>query len=474
MGGVRLTRREALGVAGAGAVSLALPGSPLGAAPPVRGGLRPELVTVTQRGFAAWWTTDAPADTTVRIARADGRGRVRELRLARGRTIHAAEVEGLRPDTVYRYELRSGGRAVRRSGSNPGRFRTLPRLEGRRLATIAVLNDMHVGERCSGTVTEVNGRSFPPCFTATDYAFRMTRAALREAKAARLDLLVANGDLTDRGRPDEVRRALALLRGTGLPLLIMRGNHDRRFHETTACSEDGDCLPAQAFPSHPVGDHALTSLARVGRRVAVVGLDSCDPETGDGRLDHGGQLAWLDATLARLRAEGRIALVCFHHHVANQANATHPPPLFFGVTRRAAASTRCGRSARTTSLSSSTATRTATTWPATRSRRARGFSRTAPPRSTRRVGRCCACTRTGSCAPSTAPRSPSRARGRGRLPGRSGAASTTTPAGRSRAGRSCCASAAPAGGAPRRPRSSARWGCPACPSAGPASRRGSR
>ena len=65
--------------------------------------------------------------------------------------------------------------------------------------------------------------------------------------------------------------------------------------------------------------------------MAVVGLDSCDPETGDGRLDHGGQLAWLDATLARLRAEGRIALVCFHHHVANQANATHPPPLFFGV-----------------------------------------------------------------------------------------------------------------------------------------------
>jgi hypothetical protein len=65
--------------------------------------------------------------------------------------------------------------------------------------------------------------------------------------------------------------------------------------------------------------------------VAVVGLDSCDPETGEGRLDLGGQLPWLDATLHALRGEGRIALVCFHHHVATAANSTHPPPLFFGV-----------------------------------------------------------------------------------------------------------------------------------------------
>lgn len=69
----------------------------------------------------------------------------------------------------------------------------------------------------------------------------------------------------------------------------------------------------------------------MGERAAVVGLDSCDPETGEGRLDLGAQLAWLDSTLHSLRAEGRIALVCFHHHVATAANSTHPPPLFFGV-----------------------------------------------------------------------------------------------------------------------------------------------
>ena len=117
---------------------------------------------------------------------------------------------------------------------------------------------------------------------------------------------------------------------TDRPLLITRGNHDRRFHDG-GCGEDGDCLRREAFPERVPGDHALTSVSRVGARVAVVGLDSCDPESGEGRLDLGGQLAWLDATLGALRAEGRIPLVCFHHHVATAANSTHPPPLFFGV-----------------------------------------------------------------------------------------------------------------------------------------------
>ena len=223
----RLTRRQALGVAGAGALALALPEPLRSAAQSLEGGLQPELVTVTQRGFAAWWCTAAPADTTVRIARVDGRGGVRELRLARRRKIHAARLAGLRPDTEYRYELRSGGRTMSQSSANPGRFRTLPLLEGRRLATLAVLHDMHVGEQCSGTMTSVGGDSVPPCFSAPDYAYRMTRAALREIAGRRPELVVANGDLTDRGRPGEVRRALELLGSTRRPLPVTRGNHDR-------------------------------------------------------------------------------------------------------------------------------------------------------------------------------------------------------------------------------------------------------
>ncbi|WP_205699385.1 metallophosphoesterase [Conexibacter sp. SYSU D00693] len=337
MRGQGTTRRDALRAAGAGALAVgAWPATTASAGNVLAGGLRPELVSVTPEGFSAWWTSSAQADTVVRVARADGRGGVRELQLAAGQTVHAATVEGLAPDTRYRYALYAGRRRMPTTLANPGTFRTLRRPRGALLARIAVVNDLHVGEGCSGTITELGGQSVPPCYRAPDYAHRMTAAALEEVRAAGPDLLVVNGDLTDRGRPDEVRRALELVRGTGLPHAITRGNHDRRLHEP-GTPPDGDVLRALAFPDKAPGDHLLTSVARVGPRVGVIGLDSCDPESGSGRLDLGGQLGWLDARLQELRAEGRTALVFLHHHVALQANATHPPPLTFGVgTDRAA------------------------------------------------------------------------------------------------------------------------------------------
>lgn len=326
----RTTRRQLLAAAGAGGLALlarpALGATGVGA---VDGGLTPELTTVTDRGFAAWWVTDVPADTTLRIARADGR-QARELRLERGRTVHVAALADLEPDTTYRYELRSGGRAMPRSPENPGTFRTLAPPEGRHLATIAVLNDMHVGEHCSGTITSAPGQSVPPCFTGDDYAYRMTEAAIEEVRRDHdVDFVIGNGDLSDRGRPAEIARALALFGRLRVPWGVTRGNHDRLFDAT--CGPDRDCLRAQAFPGQPSGEHALHWVRRVGPRVAVVALDSADPESGNGRLDLGGQLAFLDATLAQLRSEGRHAIVAFHHHITHQANSTHPPPLVFGV-----------------------------------------------------------------------------------------------------------------------------------------------
>ena len=316
-----LTRRQLLVSAGAGAAALAA--DPLGGLAravtgTVQGGFEPELVTVSADGFAAWWPTDAPADTTLRLARADGTG-AREYRLAKRQTVHAARIDGLEPGTAYRYELRSGGRAMPVSEANPGRFTTLSPPEGRLLATIAVLNDLHVGEQCSGTITSETGESVPPCFTAEDYGYRMSRAALTDLRRRHdVDLVLANGDLTDRGRPEEVTRALELLEGAR----ITRGNHDRRLPEAEGCGDRGDCLGTRA---------ELVWVERLGEGAALVGLDSCDPDTGEGRLDFGDQLAFLDRTLGELRDEGRHALVAFHHHITHHANSTHPPPLFFGV-----------------------------------------------------------------------------------------------------------------------------------------------
>ena len=321
-----LSRRSFLAAGAVGAFGLMLdPRRALSAVVPyAQPGFQPELITVTQRGFAAWWPTPDPSDTTLRIERADG-GWAREYRLEKQRTIHVSALDNLKPDTKYRYELWSAGKRMDRSPENPGVFRTLSRPEGKKLATIAVLNDMHIGEQCSGTITNQGGQSIPPCFEGDDYAYRMTAAAIAEIRARDdVDFVVGNGDLTDRGRPGEITRALDLFRTLTVPWRVTRGNHDRIF-------EGKDQLRDQAFPEQPKAQHALHWVERVGKRVAVIGLDSCDPNSGDGRLDLENQIGFLDATLAQLGTEGRHAIVAFHHHITPQANASHPPPLLFGV-----------------------------------------------------------------------------------------------------------------------------------------------
>lgn len=331
----RSTRRQAL--AGAATSGLALAAASRGAwaqqltdnLPVIAGpGLEPEVVTVTDTGFAAWWRTEQAGDTTVVLTALDGpqAGARVEHRLEEDQTVHAARLDGLDPGTTYRYELRTNGLQVN-LGTNreadPGTFTTLVRPPGELVARIALLNDIHVGETISGQITSVPVvGSVPPSYTTDDYAYKMLEAGIEELRGRPLDLIIANGDLTDRGREDEIRRSLAKLRELGVPLLVTRGNHDRRLEG--ACASDGDCLRAQAFPQQAVGDATLRSVARVGRHVAVVGLDSADPVSGDGRLDLGEQPAWLDARLTELRGEGRVVIVAFHHPL-RPADETTPP-----------------------------------------------------------------------------------------------------------------------------------------------------
>ena len=330
----RLRRRELLLAAGAGAATLGLPAwarpqLPIDPETYPGGGLRPELVTVTERGFAAWWRTDGPADTTIRYGR-DG-GRLREVTLERAVDVHAAQIGGLTPGTAYRYQLVSGGRVLAESTENPGRFRTLASPGGRVLARIAFINDLHVLERCSGTATTFNGNSVPPCYSEPEYAARMVAASVRAIRAHKPDLVIANGDLTDRGRPWEVEYALKLLRRLRVPVLITRGNHDRVLPGAAGCGDDGDCLRTYGFPGRRVGDHALTTSRKVGRGLTVIGLDSCDPQTGEGRLDLGGQIEYLDRELTLAARRRRRAIVAFHHPVTTAAISTAIPPITFGV-----------------------------------------------------------------------------------------------------------------------------------------------
>lgn len=332
--GPHLDRRELLraGAVAAGALAVGrLPSRAALAAPTlVTGGLVPELVTVTERGFQAWWVTDTPSDTTV-VLRAPGRPPETRV-LERGVRVHVATVDGLRPGTTYGYELRSGGTALPTSPHHPGTVTTLRPPPGRLLATVAVTNDMHVGEDCSGTIQTVAGQSVPPCFTGDRYALRMTSASMRAIRALRPrpDLLVANGDLTAEARPGEMTTAFGILERARVPFEVTRGNHDRR-HARSCDVPDDDCFRVAARPGSAVGDHAVHFARDVGEALTVIGLDSCDPDTGLGRLNLGGQLEFLDAQLKRAAARGRRALVAFHHPVALYAELTVEPPVVFGV-----------------------------------------------------------------------------------------------------------------------------------------------
>lgn len=290
------------------------------------GGLQPELVSVTNTSAAFWWPTRTPSDTTLRIA---GEGeRFRTVTVERGATIHAATITGLTPGRRYRYEMVSGGVARPVGIANPGSFTTLTPPRGRLLARIAVVNDIHTGEGCSGTIQTVGSTSVPPCFSAPNYAIRMTSAAVRAIRRAKVDLLIANGDLSDRGRPDEIRSAIAVLKKARVPLVLTRGNHDRLFD---GCTDDRDCLKAAAFPGLPKGRHALTTVRDVGEGLTVIGLDSCDPESGHGDLLHNEQIEFLRTELARAARRGRRVVLCFHHPITPGAILTALPPISFGV-----------------------------------------------------------------------------------------------------------------------------------------------
>ncbi|MCF2530738.1 metallophosphoesterase [Yinghuangia soli] len=113
--------------------------------------------------------------------------------------------------------------------------------------------------------------------------------------------VVITGDLVDRGRPDGYPVLAELLRGYPLPVHLAAGNHDN--HKALL-----DTFGGTRF----LADGNATNYAAVHPGVTVIVLDSSRsaPDPQSGSLD-AGQLAWLDATLAR--HTDRPALVCLHH-----------------------------------------------------------------------------------------------------------------------------------------------------------------
>ncbi|HVS84596.1 MAG TPA: metallophosphoesterase, partial [Gaiellaceae bacterium] len=143
-------------------------------------------------------------------------------------------------------------------------------------ARILHLSDLHVG-------------------THEDNA--VERALVTLVERVRPELLVASGDLTDRGRREQHERAHAFLTGLGVPVLAVPGNHDIR--RGLAPFREFERVWQTTEPEHRA------------ESFRVVGLNSVRPLRYQGGALSRGQLAAVAGRLGQ--APWRV--VVLHHHL---------------------------------------------------------------------------------------------------------------------------------------------------------------
>lgn len=305
-----------------------------------------ELVTLTEdRAICTWYTgvqgTDdglgrmlpAPADAEVRYGARPDR-LTRRVRGRSGTPYHYVEITGLEPGRTYYYQAWSngkpasatflaGGNAVGTSPyglgtSGPFAFTTPQPPPGRHLFSVALCNDLHLGETVAGLVggiSAIKGISQVP--GEPPYPEIMAQALVDEARSRGATYLLAAGDISSEAAPVDVAKAKSLLDGFGgyrSDYFVARGNHDRA-HEGTAYStctvgrwQGNDCFRDGFFTAD-----APTYFSTDLKGLHVVGLDTYD-KAGNGG-DAGGlsteQMAWFQADLAAHRDQPTLV---FGHH----------------------------------------------------------------------------------------------------------------------------------------------------------------
>lgn len=134
----------------------------------------------------------------------------------------------------------------------------------------------------------------------------------------RPDLLLLSGDLANAGDVPTYRRLNQALQATGIPYVVMAGNHDDR------------AALREAFPEQPWAGDPLCCQRRDCGAGLLLCLDTLVPgqEYGQFSPDH---LAWLE----QAAESGRPTLLCLHH-----------PPFAVGIAGMDAI--RCGGAAELT------------------------------------------------------------------------------------------------------------------------------
>jgi 3',5'-cyclic AMP phosphodiesterase CpdA len=119
------------------------------------------------------------------------------------------------------------------------------------------------------------------------------------ALTPRPDVVLATGDLVERGEVTEYERLRRLLEPLAMPIYLIPGNHDDRA-ALTRVFDRHRYLPHDGFVQYAIEDWP----------VRLVAIDTLVPGESGGRLT-GEQLAWLDATLGA--APSRPTIVLMHH-----------------------------------------------------------------------------------------------------------------------------------------------------------------
>lgn len=132
------------------------------------------------------------------------------------------------------------------------------------------------------------------------------------------EILVVTGDLTHRGRREELESARALIDSLELQLLAVPGNHDIPYVLPTRFTRTSDEWERVFGTAEPV----YTSSA-----LAIVGVNSVRPWRQQGGALVQSQLDALTSNLERAPA-GALRTVALHHHLAAPPwRAAHKRPL---------------------------------------------------------------------------------------------------------------------------------------------------
>ena len=288
-----------------------------------------EVVTTTPTGVVISWITRQPSRLGMIPAPAPAGTQLwlgplhDQLRLVHDdptpRVFHQVEITGLEPGREYHFRALSDGVVpvpgllTTRTAMSPERthvFTTLLPPPGRYLTTIALANDIHIGEPRQGIVLGALPTSVAPGEGQEHYPEIMLQSMLRDLRTKHgSPFLLLGGDITYHNSADEVARVRQILNQYGQPgthWLAIRGNHD---HPRPHDDPFGQIVGYQ---------HMTSTQLPSGLR--ILGIDTTRG-SGGGWITE----SQYDQIAAFLKQDrDRPTLATSHHPVTNDAARTAP------------------------------------------------------------------------------------------------------------------------------------------------------